>query len=229
MNVLLVEDDMNLGNGVRIALGDQGMAVVWVRRLEDAGRAVEAGACDLMVLDLGLPDGDGLSLLSRLRHEGRHLPVLILTARDGLDDRLRGLDGGADDYLVKPFALAELVSRLRALARRSGAFGAEVIELRGLRLHEPTQCVSVDGTVVSLSRSEYLLLKALLKRADRVLTRSNLEEQVLPRGGLPIESNVLDVHISNLRRKIGEGYIRTVRGIGYVIDVLPVAHGGSNS
>jgi len=221
MNVLLVEDDMNLGNGVRIALGDQGMQVVWVRRLEDATRAVEAGACDLMVLDLGLPDGDGLSLLTQLRRDGQTLPVLILTARDGLGDRLRGLDGGADDYLIKPFALAELVSRLRALARRSGASSAETIELRGLRVHEPTQCVSVDGNVVSLSRSEYLLLTALLKRSDRVLTRRTLEEHVLPRR-LANESNVLDVHISNLRRKIGEGYIRTVRGIGYVIDALPV-------
>jgi len=220
MNVLLVEDDMNLGNGVRIALGDQGMSVVWVRRLEDATRAVEAGACDLMVLDLGLPDGDGLSLLTQLRRDGQTLPVLILTARDGLGDRLRGLDGGADDYLIKPFALAELVSRLRALARRSGASSAETIELRGLRVHEPTQCVSVDGNVVSLSRSEYLLLTALLKRSDRVLTRRTLEEHVLPRR-LANESNVLDVHISNLRRKIGPGYIRTVRGVGYVIDVLP--------
>lgn len=147
--------------------------------------------------------------------------MLILTARDGLGDRLRGLDGGADDYLVKPFALAELVSRLRALARRSGASSAETLELRGLRMHEPTQCVSVDGNAVSLSRSEYLLLTALLKRSDRVLTRRTLEEHVLPRR-LANESNVLDVHISNLRRKIGEGYIRTVRGIGYVIDTLPV-------
>ena len=219
MNVLLVEDDMDLGNGLRIALGDQGMDVVWVRRLEDAARAVEAGQCDLMVLDLGLPDGDGLSLLGRLRSEGLTLPVLILTARDGLGDRLRGLDGGADDYLVKPFALAELVSRLRALARRSFGLDGGAIELRGLRVHEPTQGVSVDGKAVALSRSEYLLLAALLKRAGHVITRRSLEEQVLP-GGSANESNVLDVHISNLRRKIGEGYIRTVRGVGYVIDLL---------
>ena len=220
MNVLLVEDDMNLGNGVRIALGDQGIGVVWVRRLEDAMRAIEAGGCDLMVLDLGLPDGDGLSLLPRSRPADPHLPVLILTARDGLDDRLRGLDEGADDYLVKPFALAELVSRLRALARRSLALATGTIELRGLRVHEPTQSVSVDGKAVGLSPSEYLLLAALLQRAGRVLMRRTLEEQVLPRG-LDSESNVLDVHISNLRRKIGPGYIRTVRGVGYVIDVLP--------
>ncbi|HSW09248.1 response regulator transcription factor [Aquabacterium sp.] len=221
MNVLLVEDDLDLGNGVRMALGDQGFSVVWVRRLADAARAIATGGFDLLLLDLGLPDGDGLTLLSQLRLDGQRLPVLILTARDGLQDRLRGLDGGADDYLVKPFALAELVSRMRALARRSAGFNAGTIELRGLRLHEPTQCVSVDGRIVSLSPSEYQLLTTLLKRADRVLTRRSLEEQVLP-GGLANESNVLDVHISNLRRKIGEGYIRTVRGVGYVIDVLPV-------
>jgi two-component system response regulator QseB len=220
VNVLLVEDDMELGNGLRIALGDQGMQVVWVRRLEDATRVVEAGACDLMVLDLGLPDGDGMSLLSRLRSEGRDLPVLILTARDGLGDRLQGLDGGADDYLVKPFALAELVSRLRALARRSLGGDTATIEIRGLRVHEPSRCVSLDGKNVALSRSEFLLLTALLKRAGHVITRRHLEQQVLP-GGLANESNVLEVHISNLRRKIGEGYIRTVRGVGYVVDVLP--------
>jgi len=220
VNVLLVEDDMELGNGLRIALGDQGMQVVWVRRLEDAARVVEAGGCELMVLDLGLPDGDGMSLLSRLRSDGRDVPVLILTARDGLGDRLQGLDGGADDYLVKPFALAELVSRLRALARRSLGVDTATIEIRGLRVHEPTRCVSLDGKNVALSRSEFLLLTALLKRAGHVITRRTLEQQVLP-GGLANESNVLDVHISNLRRKIGEGYIRTVRGVGYVVDVLP--------
>lgn len=217
MNVLLVEDDMDLGNGLRMALGDQGFSVAWVRRLEDAARAIAAGGVDLLLLDLGLPDGDGLALLHRLRLDGQHLAVLILTARDGLHDRLSGLDGGADDYLVKPFALAELVSRMRALARRSAGFHAESIEVRGLRVHKPTQLVSVDGKIVNLSPSEYLLLTTLLKRADRVLTRRALEEHVLP-GGLANESNVLDVHISNLRRKIGEGYIRTVRGIGYVID-----------
>jgi two-component system response regulator QseB len=148
-----------------------------------------------------------------------------MTARDGLDDRLRGLDGGADDYLVKPFALAELVSRLRALSRRSSGPGSETFELRGLRVHDSTQCVIVDGHTVGLSRSEYRLLTALLKRPDRVLTRRKLEEQLLP-AGLANESNVLDVHISNLRRKIGQGYIRTVRGIGYVIDSLPSREAG---
>jgi two-component system, OmpR family, response regulator QseB len=221
MNILLVEDDLELGNGVRIALADQGFSVVWVRRLTDAEHELEVSLTDLVLLDLGLPDGDGLALLKKLRRELKTLPVLILTARDALDDRLTGLDCGADDYLVKPFALAELLSRIRALARRSfgSVFGfeGEAIALRGLVLMEAKQRATVDGAVVELSRSEFLLLSILVKRADRVVTRRTLEEQVLP-GGLNNESNVLDVHISNLRKKIGEGYVRTVRGVGYVID-----------
>ena len=221
MNILLVEDDLELGNGVRIALADQGFNVVWVRRLIDAEHELEVSLTDLVLLDLGLPDGDGLALLKKLRRDLNTLPVLILTARDALDDRLKGLDCGADDYLVKPFALAELLSRIRALARRSfgSVFGfeGEAITLRGLMLMEAKQRATVDGAVVELSRSEFLLLSILVKRADRVVTRRTLEEQVLP-GGLNNESNVLDVHISNLRKKIGEGYVRTVRGVGYVID-----------
>jgi len=225
MKILLVEDDLDLGNGIRVALLDQGMEVIWVRRVDDAERALESGASDLVLLDLGLPDGDGMSLLARLRRRRRALPVLILSARDALDERLRGLDSGADDYLVKPFALAELLSRVRALARRSYGLEDEVIEVRGLSLHEPTRRVRVHGAPVELSRSEFELLSHLLKRTDRVVTRRVLEEQVLP-GGPGNDSNALDVHVSNLRRKIGEGYIRTVRGIGYVIDLAAPPEGG---
>ena len=217
MKILLAEDDFDLGNGIRVALQDAGMEVVWVRRIEEAARALESCACDLVLLDLGLPDGDGLSLLAGLRRERGSLPVLILSARDALGERLRGLDGGADDYLIKPFALAELLSRVRALARRSYGFDGDLIEVRGLSLHQATRRVRVRDTPVDLSRSEFELLGFLLKRADRVIARRMLEEQVLP-GGQTSESNVLDVHMSNLRRKIGGGYIRTVRGIGYVID-----------
>jgi two-component system response regulator QseB len=225
MNILLVEDDLELGNGVRIALEDQGMKLTWVRRVKEAALALETSPCDLVLLDLGLPDGDGLHLLTRLRRDGEATPVLILTARDALEDRLTGLDSGADDYLVKPFALAELVSRVRALARRSYGLEGETLAIRNLTLHEATMRVTVDAKPVELSRSEFDLLCLLVKRADRVLTRRMLEEQVLP-GGLSNESNVLDVHISNLRRKIGSGLVRTVRGVGYVIDRVPVASGG---
>ncbi|NVD72927.1 response regulator [Duganella sp. BJB1802] len=223
MKILLIEDDLDLGNGVRIALSEQGMEVVWVRTLDDATRSLARDGCDLVLLDLGLPDGDGLTLLGQLRRhrvpgDSGGLPVLILSARDTLDDRLSGLDGGADDYLVKPFVLAELLSRVRALARRSYGFDGETVEVRGLVLHAPTRRVSVAGRTVELTASEYSLLKMLMMRTDRVLTRRVLEEQTLP-GSQTNASNTLDVHMANLRRKIGEGYIRTVRGIGYVIDL----------
>jgi len=217
MKILLIEDDLDLGNGVRIALADQGLEVVWVRKLADAAGFLDTELCDLVLLDLGLPDGDGLQLLTRLRRDRSDLPVLILSARDALPDRLRGLDSGADDYLVKPFELAELLSRLRALARRSYGFDGERLELRGLSLHLPTRRVTVQGKPVELTASEYVLLKTLLMRADRVVTRRSLEEQALP-GAQANASNSLDVHMANLRRKIGEGYVRTVRGVGYVID-----------
>jgi two-component system response regulator QseB len=216
MNILLVEDDIDIGNGVRVALGDQGMSVVWVRRLTESLDALQTAAPDIVVLDLGLPDGDGITLLKRLRREKNPLPVLVVTARDALSDRLLGLDSGADDYLVKPFALSELLSRVRALARRTYGYQDETLEVRELAIHVPTMRVTVAGQPIDLSPSEYVLLSALMKRADRVLTRRVLEEQVLHEGGG--DSNALEVHISNLRRKIGRDYIRTVRGVGYVID-----------
>jgi two-component system response regulator QseB len=225
MKILLIEDDLDLGNGVRIALADQEMEVVWLRRLADAERYLDSGQCDLLLLDLGLPDGDGLTLLARLRREKRDVPVLILSARDALSERLLGLDSGADDYLVKPFELAELLSRVRALARRSYGFDGETLELRGLQLHLPTRRVSLHGQVVELTASEFVLLRILLMRVDRVNTRRNLEEQALP-GSLANASNTLDVHMANLRRKIGEGFIRTVRGVGYVIDQQAPATAG---
>ncbi len=220
MKVLLVEDDLDLGNGVRTALVDKRFDVVWVRRLADAQNALDHQVFDLIVLDLGLPDGDGLTLLARHRRNRQRLPVLILSARDSLNDRLQGLDLGADDYLVKPFALPELLSRLRALARRSYGFEDDALTLRGLTLHESTRRVSLEGLPIDLSRCEFDLLALLLKRVDRVVTRSILREQVLP-GGSVNDSNALEVHISNLRRKIGPGFIRTVRGVGYAVDTHP--------
>lgn len=217
MKILLIEDDLDLGNGVRIALNDQGMEVVWVRQLDHALRHLDADICDLVLLDLGLPDGDGLTLLTRLRRERQDLPVIIMSARDALGDRLRGLDSGADDYLVKPFELAELLSRVRALARRSFGFDGATLELRGLVLNVPTRRVSVNHAPIELTASEYSLLKTLMMRSDRVVTRRILEDVSLP-GGQSNASNTLDVHMANLRRKIGDGYIRTVRGVGYVID-----------
>lgn len=220
MKILLIEDDLDLGNGVRIALADQGFDVIWVRRKEDALHQLGICVPELILLDLGLPDGDGMSLMTRLRQQLKGVPVIILTARGTLQDRLCGLDAGADDYLVKPFVLAELLARVRALARRSYGFENEAIEIRGLSLHIPTRRVTVSARHVELTESEYALLETLMLRADRVLTRRYLEERLF--GTKENLSNALDVHMGNLRRKIGDGFVRTVRGVGYVIDTVPV-------
>ena len=217
MDILLIEDDLDLGNGIRIALLDSGLDVTWVRRLQDAQRQLDEAAHDLVLLDLGLPDGDGLQLVQRLRRDRRALPVLILTARDALEDRLLGLDSGADDYLVKPFALAELLSRVRALARRSYGFDGATLALRGLALDAAGHRASLHGQPLELTASEFQLLKVLMMRSPKVVTRRALEDAALPRSQ-ENASNALDVHMANLRRKVGEGVVRTVRGVGYVID-----------
>ncbi|MBL5964883.1 response regulator [Lelliottia amnigena] len=223
MKILLIEDDLDLGNGVRIALADQGLDVIWVRRKEDALHQLDACVPELVLLDLGLPDGDGMSVMAYLRQQLKGIPVIILTARGTLQDRLCGLDAGADDYLVKPFVLAELLARVRALARRSYGFENEMIEIRGLSLHVPTRRVTVSARNVELTASEYALLETLLLRTDRVITRRFLEERIF--GAKENMSNSLDVHMGNLRRKIGDGYVRTVRGVGYVIDTVPIQKG----
>uniref|UniRef100_A0A8I0CXA6 Response regulator n=1 Tax=Pseudomonas tritici TaxID=2745518 RepID=A0A8I0CXA6_9PSED len=225
MKILLIEDDLDLGNGVRIALADQGLDVIWVRRKEDALHQLDACVPELVLLDLGLPDGDGMSLMAYLRQQLKGIPVIILTARGTLQDRLCGLDAGADDYLVKPFVLAELLARVRALARRSYGFENEMIEIRGLSLHVPTRRVTVSARNIELTASEYALLETLLLRTDRVITRRFLEERIF--GAKENMSNSLDVHMGNLRRKIGDGYVRTVRGVGFVIDTVPIQKGAS--
>lgn len=223
MKILLIEDDIDLGNGVRIALTDQGLDVIWVRRKVDALHQLDLCVPELVLLDLGLPDGDGMSLMVRLRQQLKGIPVIILTARGTLQDRLTGLDAGADDYLVKPFVLAELLARVRALVRRSYGFQNEVIEIRGLSLHVPTRRVTVREGHVDLTASEYALLETLMLRSDRVLTRRFLEERIF--GAKENMSNALDVHMGNLRRKIGDGYVRTVRGVGFVIDTVSLQKG----
>ena len=219
MKILLIEDDLDLGNGVRIALADQGLDVIWVRRKEDALHQLAVCAPELILLDTGLPDGDGMSLMAYVRQQLKGIPVIILTAR-ALQDRLSGLDAGADDYLVKPFVLAELLARVRALARRSYGYQNEAVEIRGLSLHVPTRRVTVSSRHIELTASEYALLETLMLRADRVLTRRFLEERIF--GAKENMSNALDVHMGNLRRKIGDGYVRTVRGVGYVIDTVAI-------
>lgn len=225
MKILLIEDDLDLGNGLRIALADQGLDVIWVRRKEDALHQLAVCAPELILLDLGLPDGDGMSLMAYVRQQLKGIPVIILTARGTLQDRLSGLDAGADDYLVKPFVLAELLARVRALARRSYGYQNEAVEIRGLSLHVPTRRVAVSSRHIELTASEYALLETLMLRADRVLTRRFLEEGIF--GAKENMSNALDVHMGNLRRKIGDGYVRTVRGVGYVIDTVAIQKGAN--
>ena len=213
MRVLLVEDDPALGSAVRDFLAREGHAVDWVERV-GAARACLPGSYAIVVLDLGLPDGDGLALLPDVRRQPEPPAVLILTARDRLSDRVRGLDAGADDYVVKPFDLPELAARLRAVVRRRAGRHAPVIELGALAIDPAARVVTRDGRLVELTAHEYALVVAFAEHPQRVLTRTQLEDTLyaLDRGAV---SNVVEVYVSRLRRKLGAGAIRTVRGIGY--------------
>ena len=215
MKIYLVEDDLNIGQALLTVFRDEGHEVVWVRMAQDVVARLQAEPADAVLLDLGLPDGDGNELLMRIRAAGINVPVLIITARDGLQDRIKGFNNGADDYLIKPFEIPELLVRLRAILRRSGAPSeAEALWTCGpLTLEEKRIRVTLDGAPITLSKTEFALLLTLMKQSDRVLTRVELERRVLPFS----DGATLDVHISNLRKKIGDGFIRTVRGVGYMI------------
>jgi two-component system, OmpR family, response regulator len=213
MRILLVEDDPVLGAAVRDYLIREAHAVDWVERLA-AARACLPGHYVVVVLDLGLPDGDGLALLPALRHQQEPPAVLILTAHDRLSDRVRGLDAGADDYLVKPFDLPELAARLRAVARRRAGRHTPQIELGALTIDPATRIVRVDGQSIELTAYEYALVVAFAEHPQQVLSRRQLEDAIyaLDRGAL---SNVVEVYVSRLRRKFGHSAIRTIRGFGY--------------
>ena len=217
MRILLVEDDSALGEGIRTALKPEGYTVDWLQDGASALHALTEESFELVILDLGLPRLDGLQLLRRLRAAGNPLPVLILTARDATSDRIAGLDAGADDYLVKPFDVAELKARLRALLRRSFSRPQPLIEHRGVCIDPSNQQVTYQGQPVSLQRKEYLLLNELLVQPGRVLTRDRLQ-QVLYGWDEDVESNALEVHVHHLRRKLFPELIRTVRGVGYLVD-----------
>jgi two-component system response regulator QseB len=222
MRILLVEDDELLGAGVRDALERARYGLEWVRDGRQALAALRAGAFDLVLLDLGLPGMDGLEVLGSLRAGGGATPVLVLTARDTAPQRVAGLDAGADDYLVKPFDVDELLARVRALQRRGRGAAVNVIEHGPLKLDPAALSVTCDGRSVPLQRREFMLLLKLLESPGQVLSRAQLEESVYGwEGG--VESNSLDVHIHRLRRKLYPDVIRTVRGVGYVIDPAPQA------
>jgi len=214
VRLLLAEDDNMIGEAVRAGLRRQGFAVDWVRDGVAAEQALLAEAYDACLLDLGLPRKAGLDVLRRLRERGSMLPVLVLTARDAITDRVDGLDAGADDYVVKPFDLAELAARIRAVTRRKGGRAQAAIEHGEVVLDPATREVRRNGEPVALSPREFALLQALLEHPGRILSRAQLEERLYG-WGEEIESNVVEVHLHTLRRKLGADFIRNVRGVGY--------------
>jgi DNA-binding response OmpR family regulator len=216
MRILLVEDDASLAAGLRAALSREGFAVNHVSSGAGALASVRTERPDIIVLDLGLPDMDGLQVLARLRKSGGHIPVLVLTARDGLDDKVSGLDGGADDYLAKPFDMQELAARLRVFERRLSTATTSRIVVGEVELDTAAHTVRVGGQPVELPRREYMLLKSLMESAGKVLTRESLETRLYS-WGEEVASNALEVHIHHLRRKLPDNLIRTVRGIGYTV------------
>jgi two-component system, OmpR family, response regulator QseB len=217
MRILLVEDDALLGDGIRAGLRLAGFAVDWVRDGHLARSALDAEEYALLILDLGLPKLSGMELLKWLRGQGVKIPVLVLTARDTVADRIAGLDAGADDYLIKPFDLDELIARLRALLRRGGGIAAPVLQHGGISLDPASHQVLQDGRLIELSAREFTLLHELLLHSGRVQSREQLEQRLYG-WGEEVESNAIEVHIHHLRRKLGNALIRTMRGVGYVID-----------
>ena len=214
MRVLLVEDDPMIGDSLRKGLRLEGFAVDWVQDGSSAERALEVTDYALVLLDLGLPRKDGLSVLRGWRQQGSTVPVLILTARDAVPDRVEGLDSGADDYLVKPFDLTELLARMRALLRRQAGRARDLIEIGALRLDPVAHAVDYRGQPVQLSAREFALLHALAESPGAVLSREQLEDRLYG-WGEEVESNAVEVHVHNLRRKLSAQLIRTVRGVGY--------------
>lgn len=220
MRLLLVEDDLLLGDGLRAGVAQLGYVAEWVKNGEDALALLSMPAEEpfaAVVLDVGLPGQDGLAVLKALRGKGDAIPVLLLTARDTVADRVGGLDAGADDYLVKPFDLDELGARLRALIRRASGRANPLIQHGDLTLDPAAHQLTVAGQAVELSPREYALLELLLNNRGRVLTRQQLEAQLYALDK-SIESNAIEVHIHHLRKKCGSALIRTLRGVGYMVD-----------
>ena len=216
MRVLVVEDDPLLGRGVQAGLEQAGFAADWVRDGVAADSSLAATQYAVVVLDLGLPRLAGLELLGRLRSRRDRTPVLILTARDALEDRVKGLDAGADDYMVKPFQFEELSARLRALVRRAHGEAAPVLNASGVSLDPGARTVAWQGHEVELPAREFEVLQELMLNAGRVLSREHLQERVY-RWGEEVGSNAIDVHIHHLRRKLAPELIRTIRGVGYLM------------
>lgn len=215
MRILLVEDDALLGDGLRAGLRQQGFQVDWVRDGMAAQRELRSDVYAAAVLDLGLPQLDGMAVLQQVRAAGISTPVLVLTARDTVNDRVRGLDGGADDYVLKPVDLLELAARLRALVRRAHGQPQELLRALDVTLDPASRAVCLAGEPITLSTREFDLLHALMLNAGRVMSREQLEQHLYS-WGHEVDSNAVEVHIHHLRRKLRPELIVTVRGVGYM-------------
>lgn len=226
MRILLIEDDAMIGESLRTALRRHAMAVDWVRDGHAAEAALASERFDAVLLDLGLPGRDGIAVLRTLRGRGDATPVVVLTARDTLADKVGGLDAGADDYLVKPFELDELLARLRAVGRRAAGRAAPRLEVGDIVLDPGTRQVSRGGVPVVLSAREFALLEALMQRPGAILSRAQLEDRLYG-WGEELESNAISVYVHQLRRKLGDDVIRTVRGVGYYVDAAAARDRGA--
>jgi two-component system response regulator QseB len=222
MRVLLAEDDAMIGASVRRGLAQDGFTVDWVQDGRAAELALAENVHDALLLDLGLPRKDGIELLTAMRKRGDGRPVLIMTARDAIADRVAGLDAGADDYVVKPFDLSELAARLRALLRRQSARAEPLLRFGDIELNPATRETRVRGAPVALSARELALLEALLARPGAILSRAQLEDKLYGWSD-PVESNAVEVHIHALRKKLGADFIRNVRGVGWMVAKAPAS------
>lgn len=217
MHILLIEDDLDLGNALQAALRAEGHSSTWLRRVLDAPLHLDPAEQDAVLLDQTLPDGDGHQLLTRWRRQGSAVPVLVITARTTLEDRLAGFDGGADDYVLKPFEVPELMARLRSVLRRSAQQASDQWVLGSLTLEPRRQRACLDGTELALSPREYQLLLELARERGGVVTKHQLAQRLAPLGE-PLQYGTLEVHLANLRRKIGADRIGTLRGVGYWLE-----------
>ena len=217
MHILLIEDDLDLGRALQAALRVEGLTSEWQRRVADAPRSVDGAQFDCVLLDLALPDGSGFALLARWRAQQCAVPIIVITARCAVEDRLAGLDGGADDFVIKPFATAELVARIRAVLRRSARQASERWVLGDLVIEPRRRHVERGGEKVDLSPREFQLLLELAREPGTVVPKGQLAQRLKPLRE-PLDFSALEVHVSNLRRKIGSASIRTVRGVGYALE-----------
>lgn len=220
MRILLIEDDPQIGDGLHHGLSKHGFTVDWFQNGKHGKDALSLAPYDAVVLDLGLPQIDGMSILADWRQHQLDTPVLILTARDALPDRLAGLNGGADDYLCKPFALDEVVARLLALVRRSKGRAIAHLNYGNLSLDTTAKTVTLHGNPLTLTQREYLLLELMLSQPKHILSRAQMEDKLYG-WDQEVESNAIEVHIHNLRKKIGKNFIITKRGLGYQIGEMP--------